>query len=173
MRIDTAKPRAPTQPSARGALEATSYAAALAALAIGLPLWLISARYTLDGWVIALNWCAAFLRISAQVPIPAGVWMLLIIPVGVVYSLVERKGLPLNPQAAGYSVWALLLVVWIVINATDVGSTLLGVLAVGADAWAIQRWMASTLWAAGLWAIILTYLPESLLLLAWWIVRWK
>ena len=155
------------------ALEATSYAAAFAAIAIGLPLWLIGARYTLDGWVIALNWCSAFLRFGASVPVPSGWYMLLLFPIGIVYSLIERRGLPLNPQAAGWAAWTMLLVVWIVINATDVGSTYLGIVAIEPTAWPVNRWLAATWWAGGTWALVLTYLPESLMMLAWWIIRWK
>lgn len=138
---------------------------------LGVALWLISARYTLAGWVEGLNVALAMAQLPARIPQPSGWWWLLSVPLGIIYSLIElqlRPGPPSAPRALPIWFVAVLLIVFV--HATDVGSTFLGFLAPSPDRWAMHRWAATDgLWALVLWAVVLTYLPERCIL---WGVGW-
>lgn len=63
--------------------------ASIALVIVGGLLWLAGAKYTLLGWVAGLNWFMGWLDLPARIPSPTGYYMLLLIPVGLLYSLIE------------------------------------------------------------------------------------
>lgn len=128
--------------------------AGVAALLFGLPLWLIGAFYTLQGWVFGLNLVAAAVHLPAVVPMPRGWWVLLFVPLGLLYSWVEVH----RPSRAD----ALWLMVYLLIILSDLATTYLSVIA--ADATTLSRWAAATLWAAFAWTAVLTFAPEWLIM---------
>ena len=113
------------------------------ALIIGAPFWFEAARFTRDGWVLAVNWLCDRLNIPWQVPVmdwrvALGVALIL----GIAYSRVESRPpmrLPKDWRKNGlglarwhierqWQVWA----VWVFLIVTDVGSTYMGARARGA-----------------------------------------
>ena len=143
----------------------------IVALLVGAALWLISARYTLVGWVYGGNLLLDLLQLPARIPTPSGWWWLLMIPAGLLYSLIEISIMPGPPATWKHApIWLLALLLVSFVHATDVGSTAFGYLAPPANAWALHRWVASDgLWALALWAVFLTYVPERAIL---WGVGW-
>lgn len=137
----------------------------IVAVILGLVLWLIGARYTLEGWVYALNLGLEFTRLPARVPAPAGWWWLLALPLGLIYSVAELM-IPFGPPRSWHHApqWALMLVALLVVHGSDVGSTFLGYMAPTAGPWALHAWAAAAIWPVFAWAALLTYLPERLIL---------
>jgi hypothetical protein len=137
----------------------------IVAIVLGVLLWLIGARYTLEGIVYALNLGLEFTRLPARVPTPSGWWWALALPLGLVYSVAEVM-IPFGPPRSWQHVpqWALMLIALGVVHGSDVGSTFLGYLAPTANPWPMHTWAAATLWPLFLWGIALTYLPERLIL---------
>jgi hypothetical protein len=134
----------------------------IVAIIVGAILWPLGARYSLEGWIYALNILLDLVHLPAAIPMPVGWWWLLFIPPGILYSLVEIRvqfGPP--PSWAHLPSWAIAIGLLLFVHGTDIGSTFAGYLAPPAGAWAIHVWAAGDgRWALGLWAIILTYLPE-------------
>jgi hypothetical protein len=135
------------------------------ACAFGLPLWFVGARYSRDGWIWGVNLFSEWMGwpMRAQVPVyPKDVFLLLVI--GVLYSLIERAWFFYRRVRGRFTLLLLFVAIYVLVNATDVGSTLLGVLTPADDAWPITHWLAATLPAAGAWSLVLTYLPEVLII---------
>ena len=137
-------------------------AAAIMMLAFGLPLWAIGAKYSLDGWTIALNIAATVLELPTRLPEPSGWWNLLFLPLGIAYSLVETRAR--LPKAARAGTWIAVALAIGLTHLTDAGSTYLAVASPGADAWPLAIWVAQQVWPAALWAGFLTYVPEILII---------
>lgn len=128
--------------------------AGIAAILFGVPLWLVGAFYTLQGWVMGLNLVTAAIHLPAHIPLPTGWWVLLFIPLGLLYSWVEIHR-PTRASAA----W---VVAYLLVILSDLATTYLSVTA--ADATTISRWAAATIWASFIWAAILTFAPEWLMI---------
>lgn len=150
---EKAQPRPPKAQS--------DWALGLTLLAFGGLAWLGSAKYTLIGWIVGLNTTLAWLGLPLRVPEVAGWFVLLAVPLGVVYSRVETRvwrgggGLMRSP---------LFWLGWVVIVATDVGSTYLGVRTPPADAWPITMQIASSQGVAFVLSLLLTFIPEWMLI---------
>jgi hypothetical protein len=139
--------------------------AGIAALMFGIPLWFVSARYSLDGWVMAVNVAAHHVHLPLFIQPVMGWWSLLLIPIGLIYSLVEVLYHPFKRMARANRVAAAVFIIaCLLLHATDVGSTALSVINPTADAWPISLWIAHTWYITAVWAIILTYLPERLII---------
>jgi len=133
---------------------------------VGIILWWLGASASLDGWIIGLNIASEVMRVSAHVgDVPGLARLPLITAIGLVYSLNELYLRPIR----GYLIPTVLLI--ILTHATDVGSTYLFVATLRPGAWPIQVWAAANIWPAALYSIGLTYLPETLLLTAYGILR--
>lgn len=146
-----AQPSQETTPSV-GAL----WPAGVALLIIGGLLWLAGAKYTLMGWVAGLNWFLGWLALPARIPVPVGWWVLLLVPVGLLYSVIEVK----RPWRHGRTRSALYYVIWTFLVFSDVITTFLGVVNPTVGAWELSRQVA-VLWPlAFVWAVTLTFLPE-------------
>jgi len=134
-------------------------------LAFGLPLWLLGAKYSLDGWVLGMNVLLEAVTIPARLPRVAGWWALLALPLGVAYSYVEVK---VRPKWGGpVSRMLATLLLFLLTHGTDIGSTFLVAVTPAEGAWPLAVWAAEALWPAALWAAFLTYCPEVLLWAGW------
>lgn len=155
----------------------TMWPLGIVAILVGLALWPLGARYSLEGWVNVLNLLLGLLNLPVAIPMPTGWWWLLFLPIGLLYSLVEILvpfGLPRS--WAHLPMWALAIFLLALVHGSDLGTTFAGYLFPAADAWAIHTWAAGPgRWALVIWTIVLTYLPERALLqgLRWIGVRRK
>lgn len=156
-----ARPAAPGKP--RGSL----YVLAIVLLGFGVLGWIAGGKYTIEGWIVALNMFARWIGVEQQLSVPRGWWLIAaIVASGVVYSRVELLAWR-NTVHRMPSFW----IGWILIVLTDVGSTLLGVLNPARDAAPIFHQLAQTAPAAIGWALILTAAPEYLMLSGWRLFR--
>lgn len=150
----------PALPPGRG------IAVAALALAFGLTFWAVGGKYTLDGWVTGLNILLGFLQVPARIPRPVGWWVLLFIPLALAYSWVEvRARPPLVPRGA-FDRWAVAFLLWGIVILSDIGSTFAGIQSPGPRPWPVSVWLAENDLAGGVWAVILTFVPEALILYA-------
>ena len=132
--------------------------------------WLTGARYTLFGWVAGLNLFLVWIGLPVAVPVPSGWWILAMIPIGLVYSRVEMQVWKAHKRRG--QALALFIIGWLLIVATDVGTTYLGVRTPpSADAWPITQTIASNAGLAFAWAAILTFVSDWLILGGWKLLR--
>jgi hypothetical protein len=144
---------------------ASLWSLGVVAIILGGVLWLIGARYTLEGWVYALNLGLEFTRLPARVPSPAGWWWLLALPLGIIYSVAEVMipfGVPRSWHHAPQ--WVLMLIALGVVHGSDVGSTFLGYMVPSPSPWPLHAWAVAAIWPSFVWAALLTYIPERLIL---------
>lgn len=131
--------------------------------------WATGARYTLFGWVIGLNLFFAWLGLPIMIPTPTGWWVLALIPVGVLYSRAELQ--IWKVRTARGEALARLLIGWLLIIATDVGSTYIGVRTPQPEAWPITMSIAASAFLSFAWAVILTFASDWLILLGYKLFR--
>lgn len=136
------------------------YALAIVLLVFGGIGWIAGGKYTVEGWVIALNMFARWIGIEQQLSIPRGWWLVgAVVVSGVIYSRVELLALRNTVQRMP-TFW----ISWVLIFLTDVGSTFFGVVNPAPDA-APVFYQIATLWPLAVaWALILTLMPEYLIL---------
>jgi hypothetical protein len=120
--------------------------------------WLTGARYTLIGWVMGLNLFFAWMGLPIAIPTPARWGMLAMIPIAVIYSRVEMQVWKAHKRH-GQSL-ALFIVGWLLIVATDVGSTYLGVRSPQTGAWPITQTIAASAGLSFAWATVLTFVSD-------------
>lgn len=145
------------------------WAIGIVLIVFGLFGWLTGARYTLFGWVVGVNLFFAWLGLPITIPVPAGWWILAMVPIALVYSRVEMqiwKAHKRHGQAL-----ALFIIGWLLIVATDVGSTYLGVRAPQDGAWPITMTIASSALLAFGWAAVLTFASDWLILGGWKLIK--
>lgn len=135
----------------------------------GGALWIIGARYTLDGWVWGVNILFSWLSLPVTIPRPVSWFVLLALPLGALYSAVET-GIWYRRSAAAIRS-PLFWLAWLAIVGTDVFSTWLGVRNVQPDSWLLTQQVAANGWAALVWALVLTFLPEWAILGARFFLR--
>jgi hypothetical protein len=154
-----------TAPARLARREMPMWALGIVALILGGTLWLVGARYTLEGWINALNIALAQTLLPVRVPMPAGWWWALALPLGLVYSLSE-VAIPFGPPKSWNAIpaWILMLVALGVLHISDVGSTYMGYALPASDAWPVHVWASSAVWPLIIWSVVLTYLPERLIL---------
>lgn len=145
------------------------WAIGAALIIFGLLGWLSGARYTLFGWVIGLNLFLVWLGLPITVPVPTGWWILAMVPIGLVYSRVEMQVWKAHKRHG--QALALFVVGWLLIVATDVGSTYLGVRTPPTDAWPITQSIAASAFFAFAWAALLTFVSDWLILGGWRLLR--
>lgn len=129
----------------------------------GVLLWIAGSRYTLMGWHYGLNWFMAWLGLPTRLPAVAGYGVLLALPVGLMYSLVELRR-PWTYRVKERDVLVLYWIIWALIVVSDVGSTFLGVKQPGASAAQLARQVAASDVVAAIWALLLTFVPEWFIL---------
>lgn len=131
-------------------------------IVFGLIGWLTGARYTLFGWVAALNLFFAWMGLPIAVPTPAGWWILTMIPIALVYSRVEMQVWKAHTRHG--QALALFIIGWLLIVATDVGSTYLGVRTPQDGAWPITLTIAGSAGLSFVWAAVLTFASDWLII---------
>lgn len=140
--------------------QASLYALAVVLFIFGGIGWIAGGKYTVEGWVVALNMFARWIGIGQQLTVPRGWWLVgAVVVSGFLYSKVELLAWR-NTVHRLPSFW----IGWLLIVATDVGSTLLGVLNPAPDAAPIFHQIAAIAPAAIFWALVLTAAPEYLIL---------
>lgn len=136
------------------------YALAVVLFVFGLLGWIAGGKYTVEGWVIALNMFARWIGVEQQLTVPRGWWLVgAVLVCGVVYSRVEVLALRNTVQRM-----PVFWVGWLLMVITDIGSTLLGVLNPAPNAAPILIQLAGIVPLAIAWAIVLTFVPEWLIL---------
>lgn len=145
----------------------------LTLIAFGLVMWVAGARFTVDGARIGLNLLLSWLGVPTQIaPLRWETLLFLIALVGWVCSRVEVKNFPVR-RVGGKLLFigAAGLIGWGLTSATDLGTTVLGVLNPGPRPWPIVQWVAVTPWATALVSVVLTFLPEWMIVAGWWMLR--
>jgi hypothetical protein len=154
--LSSGKTTAPAQGKPRGGLLALS----IVLFVFGGIGWLAGGKYTVEGWVVALNMFGRWIGVAGQLDVPRGWWLVFaVLASGLVYSRVELLALRNTVQRMP-TFW----IAWLLIFLTDIGSTFFGVMSPAPDAAPILRQLATLPYLAGLWALILTLLPEYLIL---------
>lgn len=138
------------------------WAISLALIVFGVIGWVTGARYTLFGWMTGLNMFLAWLGLPIAIPMPAGWWILTMIPIGLAYSRVEMQVWKAHKRQG--QALALFALGWLLIVITDVGSTYLGVRAPQPEAWPITQTIAANTGMAFVWAAVLTFVSDWLIL---------
>lgn len=129
---------------------------------LGALQWVPAARFTVDGWTAFTNGGLAWMGFAATLPrlseMPLIVAMLAI---GGVYSWVETKCMPVQRTSDGWAFMGMMaLVGWLFLTATDVGSTYVGMIGVGADAPQALRDLAKQPSLTALVSFYLTFAPD-------------
>jgi hypothetical protein len=128
-------------------------------------LWLVGARYTLDGVLTLINSLLNFLTVPTHIPIPPG-WQaylgMAFIPI--VFSIIEWHQIPLHIsdegwQSGPFGQW----LVWLLVYALDAYTTWKGLGVVDDTAPTIWRELSQISWARGIMTAVLTIGPEALL----------
>ncbi len=136
-------------------------------LVMGAGLWLLGARYSIDGWARGLTMLGAIAQLPIQVQPPQGTDAYIpVVLIGLMYSFAEIKVRPTWDigRIAGPQAFVIILMGVLLIHGSDIGSTFLALSSPGADAWPVHVWAAQQGAPLALWAIILTYVPEMLIL---------
>lgn len=144
---------------------------AVFAASLGLLLWLLGASSSLDGWYGAIMVVTSRTGIPSSILEPTGVWRLLMIPIGIIYTYAEMCVPFVAPHRKTFSAWIITMTVLMMIHATDVASTLYALMyQPSGPRWAVHVWAVNSSWPVLVWSIVLTYLPERLLLISWRII---
>lgn len=131
-------------------------------LVFGLLWWLPAARTTVDGWVIILNTVGSLFAIPGSLPRLIG-WPLFwtAIVVGLIYSLVETRELPIQRKHGRVVAGSLMTWIgWLFLVTTDVGSTFLGVITPPVGAWPIHAQLAANMPLSFFVGLVSTFAPD-------------
>jgi hypothetical protein len=151
---------AETKPEAQKARPRTTneWALGLVLVIFGAIGWIAGSKYTLFGWVDGLNLLLSWLGLPFNVPTPAGYFILIAIPLGIMYSRVETRIWHRRSEALMRT--PLFWLGWLIIVLSDVATTFLGVRIISADSWQISQQIAGSLPIAAIIAGVLTFAPE-------------
>jgi len=138
----------------------------VAALIIGLVLWPIGARYSIDGLLWLCNQLLQFLRVGYQIATPP-VWQTYVVlaPLPLMCSRVEWS-LSIRKAPAAHAG-----VVWLLIVGYDVLTTDFGVRYPEPGAWGVTQQIAQNLVLSGILTTVLTFGPEWLMREGWRALR--
>lgn len=140
--------------------QASLYALAFVLFVFGGIGWIAGGKYTVEGWIVALNMFARWIGIDQQLTVPRGWWLVgAILVSGIIYSKVELLALRSTVQRMP-AFW----ISWALIFLTDIGSTFFGVVNPAPDAAPIFHQLAGIPIIAVVWALVLTLLPEYFIL---------
>jgi hypothetical protein len=151
----------------------------LFALLFGIPLWLEAARFTRDGWILFIDWLCARFNIPWQVPsLDWRVAIALIAILGFGYSYVEMVKQPIRmprnwrKDGLSFGAWRFerrweAWIVWIVLIASDIGTTYAGAKNPDPSGLALMRDVIASGGMLAAYAIILTFIPDRLVRFGW------
>lgn len=150
------------------------HAVGAVALALGVSLWLVGARFTVLGGPQVLETILGLFQINLRIPLPTG-WPLLALTI-FVGATVSKVEFGCHPRRSFFTqsllMGVILFIIWAVVNAGDVASTYIGVTTVSDESWPATRWLATTTGAAGLWTLFLSYIPELFMIGGWrWLIN--
>jgi hypothetical protein len=151
----------------------------LFAMLFGIPLWLEAARFTRDGWILFINWLCQ--RFSIPWHIGALDWRVaigLIVLLGFAYSYVEMVKQPVRmprnwrQDGLNFKAWKFerrweAWVVWVVLIASDIGTTYAGAKNPDPSGLALMRDIIASGGLLAAYAIILTFIPDRLVRFGW------
>jgi hypothetical protein len=158
------QPERRSTPPRRRRLNLPALVLALVGTTMGAALWLIGARYSIDGVLVMGNALLSFFGIPLQIAIPPA-WtvylVLLLIPLG--YTIIEWLQIPAELNDNGWWVappaqW----LVWISVFALDALTTWFGLGAIDDSAPLLLHELVANDWSRGGLTAILTMLPEAL-----------
>lgn len=134
----------------------------LLAIAMGVPGWIVGARYTVDGWIVLIGLLAPWVGVMAPITLAPESAAATVAAVGAAYSVAEVLARPrASWRRLGAAVLALAALVWAAVIVTDVATTIMGVLNPAETAAAIALWIAARPPAASAYALALTFYPEA------------
>lgn len=155
----------PTSAPVARKTSASAWAVGLVVLAFGFGGWLAGGKYTVEGWIVWLNWFLVWVGFPFRVPPVAGWGLLIILPVALVYSRVEVAHRPVwRSGGQWHFAEPIFWIAWLLIVGTDVGSTYAGVRSPSPDAFLVTRQVAAVPWLSVVWAVLLTFSPEWLII---------
>lgn len=131
-------------------------------LIIGGFVWVLGARYTIDGLMVVINWMLSFLTIPARISLPLPWQMyLILVPIPVVYSIVEWNNAP-RQRIGNRITWTPveLICVWAVLGGMDLATTFFGLGTPANNA--LMIFIATNIVARGVATGFLTFWPEWL-----------
>lgn len=169
----TRRPQQTAAPVAAPVATGNAWAVGVALLAFGVPGWLVAGKYTVEGWIEWIRMLSTWFGTPLAIPRPVGWWLLIILPVALIYSRVEVKHRPINwrNRRLRLSSDPLFWVAWLLIVSTDILTTYTGVRSPAADAALLLQQVASSWWLSGTWATILTFAPEWMIIGAAYLIR--
>lgn len=164
-------PAAPA-PAARHT-HGNAWAVGVALFAFGIPMWLAGGKYTVEGWIEWIRMLSTWFGTPLAIPRPVGWWLLVILPVAIIYSRVEVRHRPASWRAGRmhFTHDPLFWVAWLLIVCTDIFTTYTGVRSPAADATLLLQQVASSWWLSGTWATILTFAPEWMIIGGMYLIR--
>jgi hypothetical protein len=131
----------------------------MAAIIIGIGSWLIGARFTIDGMIIAANWLIEFVQQPYQIE-PTSTLYLWLMVFPLFFSTIEIVGLVrINRTDMGGKI------IWGIILFSDVFTTGFGLLAMDPTSSLVAAWLTSSIIIVSVVAVFLTVWPE-------WITHW-
>jgi hypothetical protein len=149
------------------------------AMLFGIPLWLEAARFTRDGWILFINWLCQRFSVPWQVPmLDWRVAMALIVILGFSYSYVEMVKQPVRmprnwrQDALNFKAWKFerrweAWIVWLVLIASDIGTTYAGAKNPDPSGLALMRDIIASGGLLAAYAIMLTFIPDRLVRFGW------
>lgn len=141
---------------------------------ISAVLWLLGARFTIDGVIWIANALLAFFNVPTAIatPLPWFVYAILT-PIPVLFSVVEWYNLPFWWDENGLLCWNTpgMIVVWLVVYAMDGVTTYLGLRHPDPQSAEIMRQIAENIYLSGGITAVLTIGPEALLRSMVWVMR--
>jgi hypothetical protein len=141
-----------------------SLTAGIALILFGSLGWAAGGKYTAEGWIIWLNWFLTWLGVPARVPPLQGTGFLLALVLAYLYSEVEVRHRPLRRVGKRSKLAPLpIVVLWLLMVGSDIGSTFQGVIQPGPEAWELTKRIASEPLLSISWSLILTFAPEWLI----------
>lgn len=130
---------------------------------IGVVLWLIGARYTIDGAIWIINAILAWFHIANRIMPVDGIGYVPALLVPIAVSMAEWHA-PIKLETGRWSMRPLnVWVVWFVVVALDVLSTFFGLRTPDPHAWPIMQEVARSLTVSGILAVVLTFAGEWLI----------
>jgi hypothetical protein len=162
----TATPKPVSKPiSSAPARSASSAALALAGLLIGSVLWIVGARYTIDGVFTLANMLLSFVRVPLALAVPPA-WPFYLVFLWLPFLASRVEWTP--PLARVQGRWVIApahaLLVWAVIATLDALTTYAGLRSPSSGASALAIEIAKSTLVSGILSAILTFVPE-------WLVR--
>lgn len=150
-------------------VDAGRYAVGVMALIPGVTFWLADARYTTQGWATSINVISAWFGQPVSVVLPADPrWFFgLLVAVGLLYSLVEFGAHPMWHHRRYRLTWGAAFAFAVT---TDLISTVVDVL-YPANATPLETWLSGHVLIAIAWAALIAFLPETILMGGWRVIR--